>query len=997
MAAPASAALHCRVVRACTIVARNYLAHARVLTASFLEHHPEGHVDVLLLDDMDHEGQRADEPFSITSPYEIGLERAEFHRMAMMYTTLELATAVKPWFLRTLLERFDGEVLYLDPDMLVFGSLPDVFDSIRESSIALTPHLIHPLEPDGREPDETAILNAGIFNLGFIGVSRDAGEFLDWWSRRLSRECIVDIQHARFVDQRWVDLAAGMFSPSILRDPGLNVAHWNLPQRHVSYRDGTWYANGVPLRLYHFSGFDPDHPEVLSKHQGLDPRIAPSATRALTRLYEDYAGRLQRAEYALVRSLPFRFERFSDGTTITPAARRAYRDRVVRLEQHAVSVPDPFFPRAEPRHGVNIVGYLRAELGVGEAARQLAKAMRAAEIQTSSIAVASTQNRQEHAFEGGTEALYDVNLLCVNADQVPTVASTLGDELFEGRYTIGVWFWEVDVFPPTMLAAAAYVDEVWVASEHVARALRSAVAVPVTTYPVSIERPAPITLERADLALPEDRTVFLFTFDFASTLERKNPLGLVEAYRKAFGPEDGAHLVVKSINGHRYAEGLSRVVEAAAGRHDITVVDEYYSAEQTAALVGLCDCYVSLHRSEGLGLGMLEAMAHGRPVVATGYSGNLEFMNSENSYLVPYELVHVPSGCEPYPVDASWADPDLEIAAAMMREVLRDPGRASAIGARAKADVERLHNPARAGAAVADRLATIRRSAWWDDPGSVSSRRASAVARTMSSDAEIASTSVLAPPEPWGWLLPPSRLWPLRAVRRALNRVLAPYTSAQYHFGRSVSTMLAALERRDSDLAGALEAVRSRLDRHAARVSPSTIAALEGRDADLAGAIEATQRDQERGFSAVDGTLHEPPYMADRAVLETTDDAGRKAIGFRGGLHACQRRVRVVRGRLPRTPRSSSGTGRGCISSLYAVARPCSTSAAAEGRCSTSCETTTSRRAASTSTWGWSSAASGRATTCGTRTRSSISPSVGLERSAQSSRPSSSSTSTTLS
>ena len=98
--------------------------------------------------------------------------------------------------------------------------------------------------------------------------------------------------------------------------------------------------------------------------------------------------------------------------------------------------------------------------------------------------------------------------------------------------------------------------------------------------------------------------MFLFSFDFASTLERKNPLGLIEAYRRAFGPEDGAHLMVKSINGHLHAEGLRRVAEAAEGRHDITVVDGYYRAEQKAALVGLCDCYVSLHRSEGLGLGM---------------------------------------------------------------------------------------------------------------------------------------------------------------------------------------------------------------------------------------------------------------------------------------------------------------------------------------------------------------------------------------------------------
>lgn len=873
-----------RFVLACTIVARNYLAHARVLAASFLEHHPDGHVDILLLDEPDYEGQRAAEPFSITSPYEIGLERAEFHRMAMMYTTLELATAVKPWFLRTVLDRVDGEVLYLDPDMLVLGSLPDVFASIRESSIALTPHLIHPVESDEQELDETAILYAGIFNLGFIGVSNEAGGFLDWWSRRLRRDCIVDIQHARFVDQRWVDLTVGMFRPSILRDPGLNVAHWNVAQRDLSHRGGVWYADGVPLRLYHFSGFDPDRPDVLSKHQSVNPRIVPSASRALSRLHEDYGGRLQRAGYARVRGLPFRFEQFSDGTAITPAARRAYRSRVIRLEQDSVSTPDPFFPAAEPRRGVNIVGYLRAELGVGEAARQLATAMRLAEIPVSSTAVSSTQNRQQHPFDDEADVLYDVNLLCVNADQLPDVAKTLGDELFRGRYSIGIWFWEVDVFPPAMRAAQEYVDEVWVASEHVARALRPALDVPVSVYPVSIESPAPVTIGRAELGLPEDRTVFLFTFDFASVLERKNPLGLINAYQRAFGPADGAHLVVKSINGHLYPEGLERVVAAAAGRHDISVVDEYYDVGRSVALVGLCDCYVSLHRSEGLGLGMLEAMAHGRPVIATGYSGNLAFMNSENSFLVPFDLVPVPAGSGPYTEDARWAEPDLDAAAGMMRGVVSDPERASAIGARAKSDVERLHSPARAGGLVADRLARIRASGWWDDPRSVSSRRASEIARGMSGEVDIASTSVLAPPAPWGWLFPPSRLWPLRVVRRVLNRVLLPYTSAQYHFGRSVSRMLARLEHREGDLAGALEAVQSRLDRHAASVSLSTIVALEGRDADLAGAIEATQRDQQRGFSAVDGTLYEPPYMADRAVLETRDEAGRRTIGFRGGL-----------------------------------------------------------------------------------------------------------------
>ena len=172
-------------MNACTIIARNYLAHARVLAESFLEHHPDGTFTTLLLDDFEQEIDEENEPFQIVRVDEIGLAVRELHDMAMIYQVLEFATAVKPWFLRALLDGGKDHVAYFDPDIRIFASLDDVASLAREHSIVLTPHVTSPLPRDGLEPSERTILRAGMFNLGFIAVGEDARGFLDWWTVRL--------------------------------------------------------------------------------------------------------------------------------------------------------------------------------------------------------------------------------------------------------------------------------------------------------------------------------------------------------------------------------------------------------------------------------------------------------------------------------------------------------------------------------------------------------------------------------------------------------------------------------------------------------------------------------------------------------------------------------------------------------------------------------------------------------------------------------------------
>lgn len=365
--------------------------------------------------------------------------------------------------------------------------------------------------------------------------------------------------------------------------------------------------------------------------------------------------------------------------------------------------------------GVGLVGYLRAELGVGEMGRAMAAALQAAGERVVTVTETVTSSRQRHGDPTGEDSAAqspaghdgDVNVLCVNADRLPVVADRLGVAFSRGRHTVGVWAWEVEAFPAELAGAGRLVDEVWTCSAHARRAIAAAVDVPVHAVPPPVlDRPVPAR-SRADLGLPEG-FVFLFCFDFFSVAERKNPFGLVEAFRRAFGPGEGPQLVIKTINGAAAVTELERLRACVGDRADIHLVDRYYDAADQRALIAACDAYVSLHRAEGFGYTMAEAMLAGRPVVATGYSGNLEFMDERNSFLVGYDLVPVPPGCDPYPAGTVWAEPHLDAAAALLRRVVDDPEGARQVGERARHDIGRFHSPEARAPLVAARLAAAR-------------------------------------------------------------------------------------------------------------------------------------------------------------------------------------------------------------------------------------------------------------------------------------------------
>ena len=314
--------------------------------------------------------------------------------------------------------------------------------------------------------------------------------------------------------------------------------------------------------------------------------------------------------------------------------------------------------------GVNLVGYMGATLGLGEVARNLAAALADAGVPVAAVTNPATASRELYEFDSVAPdaAPYDLNLFVVTADQLAPLAGRLGPSSSPSGAASDCGSGRPSVSDPAGRRPRRCCST---RCGHRARscARRWTAAVPdrpVETVPIPVPVPIPPAgIGRAALGLPDERFVFLNMIDYFSVTKRKNPLGLVDAYLRAFAPADGAMLVLKSINGADRVADLEAVRAATADRPDILVWDEYLTPERHTALLGCCDAYVSLHRAEGLGLTMAEAMGLGKPVIATGYSGNLEFMGDDVAFLVRSTLTPIGPGVDPYPADARWAEPDL--------------------------------------------------------------------------------------------------------------------------------------------------------------------------------------------------------------------------------------------------------------------------------------------------------------------------------------------------
>ena len=378
--------------------------------------------------------------------------------------------------------------------------------------------------------------------------------------------------------------------------------------------------------------------------------------------------------------------------------------------------------------GINLVGLFKAEMGVGEAARLTRQAVQRSMVPHSLVLDDGTAHRQQDPFELGTATgfRHDVNVVVANADSFPSVVAridrSVGDvaSVFGDLPTIGLWFWETETFPDTYSDAFRHVDEVWAASHHAARAIAPLAAehgVPVKVIPLGAARPgarldpAEVTARGVALGIPAGRFCFLFSFDHRSVAERKNPWGLIDAFTRAFPvpSASGPVLVIKSISGDVDLLGRERLRWMAGFRPDVLLIEGFLDLSDRRALVARSDVYISLHRAEGWGLTMAEAMAQGIPTIATGYSGNLEFMNDQNSWLVGFDMVPISRDVAHYGGIGAWAEPDVAHAAELMQRVMSEPDERERRANQARADLRTMAASTAGGRFVIERLRTIRR------------------------------------------------------------------------------------------------------------------------------------------------------------------------------------------------------------------------------------------------------------------------------------------------
>ncbi len=372
------------------------------------------------------------------------------------------------------------------------------------------------------------------------------------------------------------------------------------------------------------------------------------------------------------------------------------------------------FTRAHSRTGMNIVGFFEADLGIGESARCMARAADAASIPAALVAL-KLNCRNRLGDSGFTARLQDSNPHGVNVIHVdPPVARDIdhhhGQAFMRDHYNIGYFAWELPEFPGSWLPSFDYFDEVWCPSDFVRKSMELQAPFPVLTMPHSIrfDRPKGGSAElRARFSLPADKFLFLSLFDLNSYAARKNPHAAIEAFRQSGLARDGAALVVKVQNADANPGDFAALAGAVRDLPGTVIVGETLPRADVYALEAACDCFVSLHRSEGFGLVVAECMYLGKPVIATDWSATAEFVNGDNGLPVRASLVKLAESHGPYAKGSTWAEPDVGHAAQLMQGIVSDPAEASRIGAAARRTIEERFAPAVVGERYRRRLETI--------------------------------------------------------------------------------------------------------------------------------------------------------------------------------------------------------------------------------------------------------------------------------------------------
>lgn len=401
--------------------------------------------------------------------------------------------------------------------------------------------------------------------------------------------------------------------------------------------------------------------------------------------------------------------------TVHSRINNARQARIVRAKKRFRAAREAGRRAVTAQPGVNLIAYIRAQMGLGVVARGMAAALDSAGVPFHVFNIESG-NYSQHTdlswrHKECTRSDFDTTIVFTNPDQSLHLRSQVPATMLGDRYVIANWYWELPELPDEWLKDFEFVDEVWAGSQFIGDAVSRKSSVPVVRIPPVVLLSEGADLSRSQFGLPEGRYLFLAMFDTNSVLQRKNPLGVLRAFNRAFdGADAGVGLVMK-FNNPDYREPLLQSVrEELAGRENVFVIDRIMNRAEVTSLIDVCDCFVSLHRSEGFGLGPAEAMSLGKPAIITNWSGNVDYMTPDNSIAIDYELVKLGQDYGPYKAHQHWAEPDLEQASRWMRKLRDDPAFGHRLGNRAQQTIATLYAPDVIGKQIQERLKQIRES-----------------------------------------------------------------------------------------------------------------------------------------------------------------------------------------------------------------------------------------------------------------------------------------------
>ena len=371
-------------------------------------------------------------------------------------------------------------------------------------------------------------------------------------------------------------------------------------------------------------------------------------------------------------------------------------------------VPAPYIPGKYPK-GINLYGFFKAENGLAQGVKMYARALEEGNIPHTLLNTDFLDwlPQEDTTFDSRleTENRYAVNVMHVNPDQWQEACGMFPRSQFDGHYNIGIFQWELETAPADWKPLFDYVDEVWTPSEFTARTMRKETDKPVVPILYCIETPYDESLTRKDFGLSEDDFLVLTMYDSNSYASRKNPGAAIDAFREAFGEKpEGVKLVIKISNPK--PEDIA-FVESRLDSGSYVLMTDRLERKQMNSLIRLCDVFLSLHRSEGFGLVLAEAMNLGTATVATNWSANTEFMPEGTACLVNYSRVPVGNTYQYEQEGLTWADPDVHEAAAWLKKLKEEPTFREEIAEAGKKHIREQLSTAKCAEQMAARLNEI--------------------------------------------------------------------------------------------------------------------------------------------------------------------------------------------------------------------------------------------------------------------------------------------------